>query len=200
MAKLNPVLKLVTAYRQAKGDKRLSAWRAVADHLSDAGRKSPGASSCLEIVKSVVVTKSKETAGLIPRAIEVLIQIEDVDLALTQLVAEIDPKNEAGTLEAALFVLVNSSLDKEQLGAATDLAKGYLDAGKIDDPEHGFYIFLLGAHWSARFLDDLDSAKVFAKHALSLDAGQENMRTFLEEIRDQSVEEEEPSEGDGSGQ
>jgi hypothetical protein len=128
-----------------------------------------------------------------------LIQIEDVDLALTQLVAEIDPKNEAGTLEAALFVLVNSSLDKEQLGAATDLAKGYLDAGKIDDPEHGFYIFLLGAHWSARFLDDLDSARVFAKHALSLDAGQENMRTFLEEIRDQSVEEEEPSEGDGSG-
>ena len=122
-----------------------------------------------------------------------------MDLALAQLVAEIDPKNEAGTLEAALFVLVNSRITKEQLGAATDLAKGYLDAGKIDNTEHGFYIFLLGAHWSARFLDDLDSAKVFAKHALALDAGEENMRSFLEGIQDQPVEEEEPSEGGGSG-
>ena len=199
MAKLKPVLKLVADYRQAKGDKRLSAWRAVADHLSGAGTKSPGASSCLEIVKSVIADKSKETAGLIPRAIEVLVEIEEVDLALAQLVAEIDPKNEAGTLEAALFVLVNSRITKEQLGAATDLAKGYLDAGKIDNTEHGFYIFLLGAHWSARFLDDLDSAKVFAKHALALDAGEENMRSFLEGIRDQPVEEEEPSEGGGSG-
>jgi hypothetical protein len=56
---------------------------------------------------------------------------------------------------------------------------------------------LLGAHWSARFLDDADGAKVFAKNALALDAGRDDMRTFLEELM--TAEPEEPAEGDGSG-
>jgi thiol-disulfide isomerase/thioredoxin len=196
-AKLKPVLDLLATYRQARGKAIAPAWNAIADHLATAGRTSPGASGCLEVVKSVIANKSEGTAGLIPRAIEVLISVKEVDLELAQAVAEMDPKNEAGTLEDAIFALVNSAVTKEQLGAATALAKTYMDLGKIDDPEHGFYIMLLGAHWSARFLDDADGAKVFAKNALALDAGRDDMRTFLEELM--TAEPEEPAEGDGSG-
>ena len=68
--------------------------------------------------------------------------------------------------------------------AGVELVKAYAALDSINDAEKAFWILLHGSFWSKQVLKDDEGAKAYAKQALALDAGRENMRSFLQDVLD----------------
>jgi thioredoxin-related protein len=182
MADLEAVAKLLGALDAAEpGEAWVAAWKAIAAHIASAGADSAGAKGCLEAVRSVLSMEMDWAKALLPQAIETLSEAGAVDLALVQKAKEVDPKNATGLFENALNGLPQS-IDSKDIAAGVELVKAYAELNSFNDSEKAFWILLHGAFWSKQVLKDEEGAKAYAKQALALDAGRENMRSFLEDL------------------
>ena len=184
MADLEAVATLLAALDAAEpGDAWVAAWKAVADHIAKAGADSAGAKGCLEAVRSVLSMEMDWAKALLPQAIETLSNAGAVDLTLVKKAQEVDPKNATGLFENALNGLPQS-IAPDDIPAGVELVKAYAALDSINDAEKAFWILLHGSFWSKQVLKDDEGAKAYAKQALALDAGRENMRSFLQDVLD----------------
>lgn len=182
MADLEAVGALLSALEQAKpGEAWAEAWRKVAAHLTTAGSDSAGAKGCIAAVKSVLDLDEEWAQALKEEALNTLIEAGAVDLELVELAASLDPRNAKGQFENALNALPQA-VNPDTIPKAVELVAKYAALDSVQDAEKGFWILLHGAFWSKQMLDDAEGAKAYAKKALALDAGREDMRSFLEGI------------------
>ena len=181
-AALGRVQEQIAAFKSAKGDARMDAARKLLAELKEQGADSPFAELIADALGGLL--KEDVDADMKRGVMRALIGAGQVDAALVESARTLDPKNEDGLYQAAVFGLIESVSGEEQIPATTKVIEGLLATGAIKD-ERELDLRITAADWTHRFLKQPEAAKAHARRALELaPKDNERLRTYLQSILD----------------
>jgi thiol-disulfide isomerase/thioredoxin len=173
---------LVDALSKAEGDAWVPAWQAVVDKLRRFGADKPGSSLLIAGVREAFDRDPENKLGILAQAVVVSLSLGEADAALLAASIRVDPKNEAGLREHALYQLVQAATTKANVESAMPHVAAFHAVGKRWNDEHAFQIYLLGAYWAKSIMKDLEAAKLYARQGLDIGTKNAEYRGALESI------------------
>lgn len=175
---------LVQEWRRAEGPQRADAWKGLVDEL---GRTPPDSPLAHRLATPVRAELARPDSDLdVPqrvRGLRALLDAGQVDSAVVELARGLDPSNEQGLRERAVYAFASTVDSRDAVRAAFDSIRALDDAGPIRDPEIALFLYANAADWNQRFLDDPAQAKEYARKAKAL-TDDPKVERMLQEILD----------------
>lgn len=161
LATLDKVREMQKRFDAAVGDAKLAIAGEALD-LFNAAKGTGAARGALPIVRAGVAADAKNEKGFAARGLTVLLK-SGADEATISSALALDPKNEAGLQEIALFAKLRSLQSDDDAKAFVPQVKAFAEAGTFKDP--AVYVNLIAATVNIykMKLNDLESAKAVAQ-------------------------------------
>ena len=179
---LMKAIEIAAAFARAGGPARLAECERAVELLAALKRQNPGGAKLVPAVSHAMEADSEGESGLLTRALKALYvsglsTIEHVNRGKV-----IDPKNEAGLFELAVYgELFTVKTEREARGACDSIDQ--LDAlGPIRDKEAAWLIYSNAAIWQDRLVRDQEAAKKYASKALATGGGNAQVRARMKRL------------------
>lgn len=156
--------------------------KAAIAKVSEMDAATPGVAMYAKVARKAFDLDPDGSAGLRTAALAALIKAgiaTDEEIAAAR---KADPKNEAGILEALVMHDLMQLSSAEQLEGWNAEAKQLAEAGNYHDKEMCQEIFVNAARLALQFLNDPESALMFANKAKELGNLPPNMAPMIEDI------------------
>ena len=156
--------------------------RQAIEHVSGMDAASPGIADYAAVVRKAFELDPDGSKGLRTAALGTLLK---AGIATDDEIAEarkVDPKNEAGILESLVMHDLMQVSKAEQLEGWAAEAKQLAESGNFHDREMCQEIFVNAARLAMQFLDDPESALMFAKKAKELGDLPANVAPMIDDI------------------
>lgn len=161
LAILDKVRDITKRFEAATGDVKIAVAAEALD-LFTAAKGVGAARGVIPVVRAGVAADEKNAKGFAARGLTVLLKSGADDATIASAVA-LDPKNEAGLQEIALFAKLRSLQSDEEAKAFVPKVKAFAEAGTFKDP--AVYVNLMAGTVNIykMKLNDVDSAKAVAQ-------------------------------------
>ena len=180
-ARLFEVKKMAEEFTTLEGDAQWTAMGNILDVYDELGSGAPFRTQLREALRWGFANDADNAKGVRLRSAVALMEMGDDEHDYFGAIRDLDPKNEAGHLEAAVSKLFGSVSSDETARAALD-ALAMLDGLEVKDKEGYFEMLFNAARWSNGPLDDKEAARAYAKKAIEVGSDEEDQIKFLEEM------------------
>lgn len=167
MPGLESAMKLVSAFEAAEGDARKAAFGVLASKLETGGPGVAGERMLKRAVRAGMDSDPDGSLGMRKPAIRALLATGESDAALLTAAMGVDAANEEGLYERAVLVQLQN-IDEESLAAAMATLVKFDALGVHQDDAVGFEIYLAGAYFASKHLDQPELSKTYAKKAKAI--------------------------------
>lgn len=184
LAKLSKVKELNARFAEAEGEQRIKVWEESIAMMTAEDAGSDFAALLADNVRTAFRDDPENKAGRKARAVKALVDVGLIDVDVFKAVRELDPRNEGGLLLRAVEALCQTVASEEDVEKAVEAIDLLAKATVFEDKEAAVMVFVNGAFWSDRVLEDSERAKRFAQHARDLGTEDPQINEMLDSILD----------------
>ena len=183
---------LAARFARAEGDARVAVVEEALGALAELDPESAASARVADVARGAIALDPANERGLKERAVETLIEAEQVDATVLAAARELAPKNEDGLWERALHATFRQVKDDERAQRACAALEEFAAVARPVDQEVGFQLYLMAAYFSMVVAENgrdeeasasaRDAAKAFARVAQEIGTDDERSQALLEQI------------------
>jgi thiol-disulfide isomerase/thioredoxin len=172
---------IAARFDRAEGEARVAVVEEALASMRAFGPESAGTARLARVAQAAFALDPANERGLKLRAVEALIEAEEVDDQVLAAAREVAPMNEDGLWERALHATFRQVTSDELARRACASLEEFAAAARAVDEEIAFQLYLMAAYFSMN-LGEREGAKAYARTAQSIGTEDERAQALLEQI------------------